>query len=252
MEKPSKFEIGQRYGSSGGFIYEIIGIPKPGDIKVRVENNGQEREFSDDWVRYDTFLGYAKPTEVNSEPTPAAPVEGAPPKHQMKVEGECFHWCAGCRWRTNRGLPTDWEPACPAAPVRKPGELTLDQARDALRRGEAVEVRWGDTPDTHSAWYPLTWSVQASFEDISRASFRLKPVAPPAPKPGKVEEMHDVWHSGGPGSILELCQSVARESLACVRRLAANAYNISAKDLSPVMDAAALELLGDGEVKRGG
>lgn len=193
-------------------------------------------------------------------PAPAAsPVREPPPKHQMKVEGECFSWCAGCRWRTSHGLPTDWEPAAPAAPAREPGELTFAEACAVAKERGWLALEWFN--EVAKQWYAAELDSYGKFSllDVvafSELRYRRKP-APPAPKPGRLTALLDTWARDYDATWQEadknLATRVAREALACVRRLVRDGDKSAwdNEELRNLLDAAALELLGEAEVKRG-
>lgn len=44
----------------------------------------------------------------------------APPRHSVTGEGDCKASCNGCRWRRDRGLAPDWEPAAAPLPEKEP------------------------------------------------------------------------------------------------------------------------------------
>lgn len=129
--------------------------------------------------------------ELNGRVAPAAPapaVEGEPPAHQMTGEGDCKASCNGCRWRRDRGLPTDWEWE-PPKPAGEPPEITLAEATRALCDGKDVEY----LPCSRES---LGWTSLGSPEErwtvpgitmLAESRFRLKPR--PAPALTRVQEL---------------------------------------------------------------
>jgi len=190
---------------------------------------------------------------------PAAPVEGPLCTHGLKTCERC-DWPAASPVREPPPECTcaeDFGPmaphhrdcplAAPAAPVREPGELTFAGAM-ALPI-EQVEVRLrGD-----AAWRPLADVTYCRFDVIATADMRRKP-APPAPKPGRARAMaaERFPEAHWSNEIAKLAEDVAREALACVRRLATEAGYEPRAMLFSFLDAAAVALLGEIEVKRGG
>ncbi len=183
---------------------------------------------------------------------PAATVEG--PRPLTETECQCVgkFSLAHLRAMHEAGLHAPHlEPNCPAcaappvaeppaAPVREPGELKPD---GKLTMGQASMYVTGACEykgPTDAEWKPFDPSVPVAPNISVNWRFRLKP---PAPKPGRVAEMVTKWYAGPTKGteheIRALASDVAREALACVRRLGSgHAW------LDELVDAAERELLG--------
>ncbi len=247
------------------------------------------------WMRTCSQCGKAFNPQANPDATlcsvecalAAAPVREPPPEPVHFIPGLELYcpegpppsatapcgvkWSASnrCSWTDDRDDVTCPDclakmHAAPAAPVREPGELTFAEACAVHRKGRTVEISsrlkdgnwssWGE-------WMPRSGDVACSWHVVrdgwSVARYRLKP-APPAPKPGKLEQIVDAWMkepTREPAGFVTtddavvLANAVAREAIACVRR---HVEPYVPYGLDAAMDAAAVELLGEGEVKRGG
>lgn len=199
------------------------------------------------------------------EPPPAVSPSGKPVWFPPEPED-----CPGCA-KVKRHPGEDYvcarhPRAAPAAPVREPGALTFAEALKGLERGEKWRrkawpaARWtgrkGDAP--LAVWRPTDggvdhWTCEVDFADMLATDW--EPLPPPAPNPGRVAELVEKEFDLGGGArrvlvdqvtVTRISTAVAREALACVRR------HVLPESIENVLDAAAVELLGEGEVKRGG
>jgi hypothetical protein len=167
------------------------------------------------------------PCESPGTAPAASPVAEPPPGHaHLDYDGAIElirRGCSACMMANHpywheAGTPCPLAAtAAPAAPVREPGELTFAAAM-ALDPSQ-VEVKHRGHDSVSAGWLPLDKYTHLTLSTLRQADFRRKP----APKPGRAVEIADAWSAeglpSGPAETRDLCRDVAREALACVRRL---------------------------------